>query len=184
MSVTFFLYTPKHPKHLNTKMGISHVFVKTSLALRSKPSLAKPTLAKPTLAKIIFCFLIVWILFLLIFCFFFDFFFNCFFFLKLFCSSFFSHGRVQARAEPRKSGVGAKSGAPKCGRRASQPRRVGSRRVGARRVGGPKFRAFFFPLSRRKIRSFLLSLESSRGILVVFEAGRSSVHVWSSLVVV
>ena len=36
-------------------------------------------------------------------------------------------------------------------------RRVEPRRVEPRRAGGPKFRAFF-SLSRRKIRSFLLSL--------------------------
>ena len=41
--------------------------------------------------------------------------------------------------------------------------------VGTRRVGGPKFRAFFLSLSRRKFHSFF-SGGSSRGILVVFEA--------------
>ena len=76
-------------------------------------------------------------------------------------------------------------------------RRVGARRVRARRVGGPKgggpegwgpegwgpkFALFFSPLPPHK--SFFSSL--SGGLLVVvFEApGRSSVHVWSSLVVV
>ena len=40
--------------------------------------------------------------------------------------------------------------------------------------------ALFFSLSRRKIRSFLPSLVSSRGILVVFEAlGPSNVPVWA-----
>ena len=56
---------------------------------------------------------------------------------------------------------------------------------GVRRVGGSKGGGFeggpeisrFFSLSRRKIRSFLPSLGSSRGILVVFEApGRSNVR--------
>ena len=48
---------------------------------------------------------------------------------------------------------------------------------------GTKISRFFFSLPPEI--SFLLSLGSSRGILVVFEApGRSNVHVWSSMVVV
>ena len=68
---------------------------------------------------------------------------------------------------------------PKGWRPKPRNRRVGPRRVEPRRVGGPTFRSLF-SLSRRKIRSFYLSLwVSSRGILVVFEApGRSSVRVW------
>ena len=90
------------------------------------------------------------------------------------------------RVGPRTVGprrVGARRVEP----RRVEPRRVVPRRVGPRRVGrrvGPKFRAFF-SLSRRKIRSFLSSLEVFSGILVVFEApGRSNVHVWSSRAVV
>ena len=75
-------------------------------------------------------------------------------------------------------------GPNKVGARRVGARRVGARRVGARRVGGSKIRAFFSS-PRHKIRSFLPSLGSFRGIFVVFEAsGRSNVHVWSSLVVV
>ena len=68
-------------------------------------------------------------------------------------------------------------------------RRVGPRRVGPRRVGGPKFRAFFsfshshfhsFFLSGCLLMSFLLSLGSSRGILVVFwSVGTSNVLVFA-----
>ena len=43
----------------------------------------------------------------------------------------------------------------------------GARRVGPKGGGAQKFAAFF-SLSRHKIRSFLPSLGSSRGILVVF----------------
>ena len=54
------------------------------------------------------------------------------------------------------------------------------RRVRPRRVGGPKFRGF--PPLPLHFRSVLPSLgESSRGVLVVFEAlGPSSVHIGSS----
>ena len=70
------------------------------------------------------------------------------------------------------------------------PRRVGLRRVGPCRVdpkgwGGPKFRAFF-SLSHHNVHSFftLLGVFTWNFGGVFLAPGPSSVHVWSSRVVV
>ena len=86
-------------------------------------------------------------------------------------------GKGGAKGEEGVEGVGAqtqkKGGGPKGGGPKWEPEGWGAQNL------------VFFSLSRCKIRSFLSSLGSSRGILVVFEVpGRSNGRVWSSLVVV